>query len=711
MNAAIHPPSATITGQKADSSDAASVLLRTGEDGIAVVRFDRPGSSVNVLDTKTLNALVEILGELDGQSLRGVVFESAKPSVFIAGADLRELAGTQSRAELVDLGQQTFARIAALKGVTVAAIHGACAGGGLELALACDYRVASPERATRIGLPEVNLGLIPAWGGSTRLPRLLGLPRALKVILRGELMPASKAMALGLIDGMAPQERLLVLAGRFVAKGKPRGRNLRRLAWIPAWQAVSALARNSVLKKTRGHYPAALRAIDVAAKSVVRSVPQSLAAEKEVILRLANTEVSKNLIRVFFLQDRAKHLPAPKAKSLRKTAVVGSGVMGSGIAQWFASRGMDVLLRDVDAGQLAQGLQRSEKLFSEARRRGLLSAAEAQAGMDRIIPAEVPVEMKRVDLVVEAALERMELKKEIFADLEERTRPETLLATNTSALSVTEISRGLRHPERVVGLHFFNPVHRMKLVEVVRAELASDVAVDTAVAFVQRIGKLPVVVRDRPGFLVNRILLPYLLEAVRLFEGGAEVRALDESMLDFGMPMGPLRLLDEVGLDVASDVAQTLCAAFPDRMQMPEIFPQVLKAEFKGRKSGKGFYEYRKGRDASVNPVVLELRKRQDKGGLSREELRKRMVLLMINEAARCLEERIVGDPRDVDFAMIMGTGFAPFRGGPLRYADAVGISRITEDLRRLNEAGERQFAPCERLTEMNKQNKTFYGD
>ena len=711
MNAAIHPPSATITGQKADSSDAASVLLRTGEDGIAVVRFDRPGSSVNVLDTKTLNALAEILGKLDGQSLRGVVFESAKPSVFIAGADLRELAGTENRAELVDLGQQTFARIAALKSVTVAAIHGACAGGGLELALACDYRVASPERATRIGLPEVNLGLIPAWGGSTRLPRLLGLPRALKVILRGELMPASKAMALGLIDGMAPQERLLVLAGRFVAKGKPRGRNLRRLAWIPAWQAVSALARNSVLKKTRGHYPAALRAIDVAAKSVVRSIPQSLAAEKEVILRLANTEVSKNLIRVFFLQDRAKHLPAPRAKSLRKTAVVGSGVMGSGIAQWFASRGIDVLLRDVDAGQLAQGLQRSEKLFAEARRRGLLSAAEAQAGMDRIIPAEVPVEMKRVDLVVEAALERMELKKEIFADLEERTRPETLLATNTSALSVTEISRGLRHPERVGGLHFFNPVHRMKLVEVVRAELTSDVAVDTAVAFVQRMGKLPVVVRDRPGFLVNRILLPYLLEAVRLFEAGAEVRALDESMLDFGMPMGPLRLLDEVGLDVASDVAQTLCAAFPDRMQMPEIFPQVLKAEFKGRKSGKGFYEYRKGRDASVNPVVLELRKRQDKGGLAREELRKRMVLLMINEAARCLEERIVGDPRDVDFAMIMGTGFAPFRGGPLRYADAVGIGRITEDLRRLNEAGERQFAPCERLTQMNKQNKTFYGD
>jgi len=308
-------------------------------------------------------------------------------------------------------------------------------------------------------------------------------------------------------------------------------------------------------------------------------------------------------------------------------------------------------------------------------------------------------------------LEKMELKKQIFADLEERTRPETLLATNTSALSVTEIGRGLRHPERVAGLHFFNPVHRMKLVEVVRAELTSDVTVDTAVAFVQRIGKLPVVVRDQPGFLVNRILLPYLLEAVRLFNAGAEVTAIDESMLDFGMPMGPLRLLDEVGLDVASDVAQTLCAAFPDRMQMPGFFSRLLEVRIRGRKTGKGFYEYRNGRVVRVNSAALGLREAEDKAGLSRERLRQRMVLLMINEAARCLEERIVEDPRDVDFAMIMGTGFAPFRGGPLRYADAAGIGRIIEDLRRLNEAGEGQFAPCERLIEMNRQNKTFYGD
>ncbi len=704
-------PSAKTDHAKPPESPARpSVSLCLEENAIAVVRFDRPGSSVNILDTGTLHALAEILGELVSPSLRGVIFESAKPAVFIAGADLKELAGTQDRAALVDLGQQIFSRLAALGCVTVSAIHGACAGGGLELALACDYRVASDARATRIGLPEVNLGLIPAWGGSTRLPRLVGLPRALKVILGANLMPASKARQLGLVDAVCPRERLEFLAKRLVDKGKPAGPR-RHLPWIPAWQVAAVLARKSALKKTRGHYPAALSAIEVVTKACIRSIPQSLAAEKEAILRLAATDVCGNLIRVFFLQERAKHLPAPKAEPIGTTAVIGAGIMGSGIAQWVAARGREVLLRDVGPDELAQGLQRAEKLFSEAQRRRLLSRSEARAGMDRIVPVEVAVPMKSVDLVIEAASEKMPVKTAIFVDLEERVRPETILATNTSALSVTEISRNLQYPARVVGLHFFNPVHRMKLVEVARGEFSSDVAVDTAVAFVQRIGKFPVVVRDRPGFLVNRILLPYLLEAGRLFAGGAEVEALDESMLDFGMPMGPLRLLDEVGLDVAADVGQTLCTAFPDRMQPPGVFAQLLDAGFKGRKSGRGFYEYRGNRVIGINHFALGLREADDKAGLTREQLQERMVLLMINEAARCLEERIVDDPRDVDFAMIMGTGFAPFRGGPLRYADTIGIGRIVESLQRLSRARERQFVPCERLVEMSAHGRKFHGD
>ena len=707
MNATVDD--ATTQVERSGSPDVASpVVVETDEDGIAIVRFDRSGSSVNVFDTATLRHLAAIVKDLDRPRLRGVIFVSSKPAVFIAGADLKELAGTQDRAGLVELGQQIFTRIEALRCPTVAAIHGACAGGGFEMCLACDYRVASDAHATRIGLPEVKLGLIPAWGGSTRLPRLVGLPRALKVILGADLMPSSKARQLGLVDAIGPRERLIFLAKRFVGKGKPRHR-FRHLAWIPAWQAVAALARKSVLKKTRGHYPAAISAIDVVTKAVVRSIPQSLAAEKKAILALAEGDVSSNLIRVFFLQDRAKHLPAPKAASIEKTAVIGSGVMGAGIAQWFAARGKEVLLRDVGPEQLAQGLQRAEKLFSEARRRGILLRFEASAGMDRIVPVEIPSQMRSTDLVVEAASENMQVKKAIFADLEKRVRPDTILATNTSALSVTEISRDLRDPGRVVGLHFFNPVHRMKLVEIARGELSSDFAVDTAVAFVQRIGKLPVVVRDRPGFLVNRILLPYLLEAVRLFVAGAQVEAIDESMLDFGMPMGPLRLLDEVGLDVAADVGETLCRAFPDRMHTPTIFAQLLAADVKGKKTGRGFYEYRNGRVASVNRLATDLREADDKANLTRAQLQERMVLLMINEAARCLEERIVDDPRDVDFGMVMGTGFAPFRGGPLRYADRIGIAKVTEDLERLTRTGERQFAPSDLLIEMTRQEKKFY--
>ena len=697
--------------ERSDQPDAApSVVLQPGEDGIAFIRFDRSGSSVNVLDTLTLRQLEVIVNDLDRRSLRGIIFVSSKPAVFIAGADLKELAATEDRAGLVELGQQIFTRIEALRCVTVAAIHGACAGGGLEISLACDYRVASDAHVTKIGLPEVKLGLIPAWGGSTRLPRLIGLPRALKVILGGDLMPSAKALKLGLVDAIAPPERLTLLAERFVDKGKRR-RSFRHWRWIPAWQTVAALTRKSVLPKTRGHYPAASSAIDVVSKSVVRSIPQSLAAEKKAILALAEGDVSRNLIRLFFLQDRAKHLPAPKAASIEKTAVIGSGVMGAGIAQWFAARGKEVLLRDVGPEQLAQGLHRAEKLFSDAKRRGILSSCEARAGMDRIVPAEIAVQMNSIDLVVEAVSEDMQVKKTIFADLEERVRLDTILATNTSALSIAEISRGLRDPTRLLGLHFFNPVHRMKLVEIARGELTSDLAIDTAVAFVQRIGKLPVVVKDRPGFLVNRILLPYLLEAVRLLVAGAPIEAIDESMLDFGMPMGPLRLLDEIGLDVAGDVGETLCKAFPDRMHTPDVFAQLLADNAKGKKTGRGFYEYRSGRVVGVNRFAISRREADDKASLTREQLQERMVFLMINEAARCLEEGIVDDPRDIDFAMVMGAGFAPFRGGPLRHADHIGITKVTENLERLARSRERQFAPSNLLIEMTRQEKKFYSD
>lgn len=660
---------------------------------MALVHFDRSGSSANLFDSATLRELQSVAGQLTG--VRAVIFVSDKPSVFIAGADLKELSSVEEPEQLIELGQQTFNKVALLRCITVAAIHGACAGGGVEFALACDHRVATNDRVTKIGLPEVQLGLIPGWGGSTRLPRLIGIRRALNVILKGDLMPAGKAHKLGIVDALVPKERLLEAARRIVVRGKRSLPKIGLLTALAEAPIARKLAERTVREKTHGHYPAPLAAIDVVTHALRRSVAESLEAEKTAIVALAKGEVCRNLIRVFFLQERAKRQSAPAARDVEQTAVIGAGVMGSGIAQWLAARGCRVILRDVSTDQLANGLKQAASLFADASKRRLMTRAEAQAGMDRIVPAEIDISLEHVDLVVEAAVERMPLKKEIFRKLEKLTRPETILATNTSALSISELAAELSHPRRVVGLHFFNPVHRMKLVEVVRGDVTSAEALDTAVALVQKIGKFPVVVKDRPGFLVNRILMPYLVEAVLLFEKGASRDEIDEAMLDFGMPMGPLRLLDEVGLDVAADVAKTLSAAFPGRMPMPILFEQMLAAGSKGKKSGKGFYDYRTKEHSHPAPVNHGL---QDK-----------MVLLMINEGARCLEEKIVSDPRDVDFAMILGTGFAPFRGGPLRYADSIGIGKVTEDLQRLAESRDPRFTPCDLLKEMSSSNRQFY--
>jgi len=638
-------------------------------EGIVLAQWDRRDRHANILDSHTLQTLAGHLEEWEQRardgSLRGLIFWSAKPSVFIAGADIRELAQASNPGALVDLGQKTFSRLAALPVPTIAAIHGVCAGGGLELALACTVRIASRDPATRIGFPEVQLGLLPAWGGCTRLPRLVGLSKALAIILGSRLYPGAKAKRLGLVDALVPRERLITQAQTLLARGSfpHRSSHLWDLPFAPI---LAAWARRKVEKLTGGNYPAPLVAIGVVTAAQRHSISDSLAAEKSAILKLAATDACHNLLRVFLLQDRAKHLPAPKARTVRKTAVIGAGVMGSGIAQWIAARGWPVVLRDVGAEPLARGLQRVERLFSQAQKRGLMTATEARAARDRLVPSAGAGSLARVDLVVEAAVERMGVKKALLAALE--IGPETIFATNTSALSITTLAATLPDPSRLVGMHFFNPVHRMKLVEVVRTEFASPEAVDTVVAFTQAIGKFPVIVRDSPGFLVNRLLLPYLLEAVRTFEGGVDMMEIDRTLREFGMPMGPLRLLDEIGLDVAAEVGKTLCGAFPDRLQMPTLL-ENLDPSLRGRKSGLGFYRYKNGHVAGVNPKLSNRRSPQ----VAPDDLAARLLRPLIEEAARCLDEKVVADPETIDFAMIMGTGFAPFRGGPLRTADAEG--------------------------------------
>ncbi len=733
-----------------------NVRLTIRDDGVCVITFDRPGSSANIFDARTLIELDEELAFIERQTrIKGVILTSAKKSIFVAGLDLSTLTDGASPEEvraIIERGQAVMNRLAALPIPTVAAIHGAALGGGCEVCLACDYRLASPDRATKIGLPETSIGLLPGWGGSTRLPRLIGLPKALDIILAGKTLAAKQALKLGLVDELAPAESLIAAATRKLRAGKPH----RPSHWFVNSALAAALitprARKDVLRKTRGHYPAVLKALEVVTRGITKSVADSLALERDGILELAQTSACQNLIRVFFLQDRAKkrtvasailadvepgilpggqtvnrtkaadHLNAPSAshadpggkmadatKPVARTAVIGAGIMGAGIAQWISARHFPVILRDINTEQVAKGMSSIGKLYRDGVKRHAFTAVEARDGLDRIQPAPVEVPLRQTDLVIEAAVESMELKKKIFARLDEVTARDTILATNTSALSITELAAATRHPERVVGLHFFNPVHRMQLVEVIAARQTSPEVLQRAVRFTQQIGKLPVVVKDSPGFLVNRILMPYLVEAGQLFEDGASVTDLDEAMLDFGMPMGPMRLLDEVGLDVALHVAETLAKSFSERLRVPESIREMVKAGLLGRKSGCGYYQHGKAKEPVPNPQAAAFVRGDKARALSRETLQERMVLLMVNEAARCLEEQVVTDPADVDFAMIMGTGFAPFHGGPLRYTDALSAARLAGVMNHHVASGTAHLAPCALLAEMAGRGAKFY--
>lgn len=654
-------------------------------DGAAVITFDRPDKSANVIDSEFLDELETALRAVRRYEVSGLVFLSSKPSVFVAGADLASLGEVRGPelAALVERGQRLFSEIASLGIPTVAAIHGACLGGGVELALVCDHRLASDDPATKLGFPETQLGLLPAWGGSTRLPRLIGLPKALDLVLSGKQIVAKHARKLGLIDEVVPKERMTARALALLNEAPPR-RKSHFLTNNPlAARVIAFLTKRKLRAKTRGNYPAPLAALEVMGHGswvAGGDLEESFARERVAFVRLAETEAARHLLRLFFLQEKAKHyrhdvsIDRKSLPSVERTAVIGAGVMGAGIAQTFAARGFPVVLADLDPVRVAAGMKSVSKLFDEAVERRIFTAHEARRKLDLVVPTAERVPL-RSDLVVEAAVEDLEVKKTIFADLCARTSPETILATNTSALSVTELAKaeGLTHPERVLGLHFFNPVSRMKLVEIVTTELTSPEVVERTLAFVRALGKTPVVVKDSPGFLVNRVLMPYLIEAGRLVESGVPVAAIDEAMLDFGMPMGPLRLLDEIGLDVATHVAETMVAAFGERFAPPLLLADLVRADHLGKKSGRGFYRHERGKEGIPETFAVPLREVPDGTDLSA-----RLNGLMVEEAKRCLAEGLVRDAGTIDLALILGIGYAPFRGGPLGSAtnDQLSVTR-----------------------------------
>jgi 3-hydroxyacyl-CoA dehydrogenase/enoyl-CoA hydratase/3-hydroxybutyryl-CoA epimerase len=693
----------------------------TLEDGIFLLTFDRPDSAANIFDFDTLSELESHLDALASpeHKARGLIITSAKPSIFIAGADLFSIRkmNVEEMKTFIQRGQGVFNKLAALPFPTAAAVHGAALGGGYEICLACDWRVASTDDATRLGLPETKLGIIPAWGGCTRLPRLLSVPKALDIILGGQVLKARHALRVGLVDEVVPREHLVIAARRWLERGKHE-RTFAHSAPVNAVvdAVIAPKARHDVQRKTHGDYPAVEKALEVILKgSSSWDEADSLEREREAVAGLINTETTKQLMNLFFAQERAKKFSVPDAPKdtppVKRTAVIGAGVMGSGIAQWLSANDLPVILRDLDAARVAAGMGNIAGLYASAVRKRLFSEREARVGRDLISPADTEVSLKQVDLVIEAASENMEVKKSIFGRLDELVRPDAILATNTSALSISELAASTKDPSRVVGLHFFNPVHRMQLVEVIMGSKTSPAVGQRTLRFAQRIGKMPVVVKDSPGFLVNRILVPYLVEAGALFWNGADIKDVDSAMLGFGMPMGPLRLVDEVGADVALEVAATLAAAFPTRMRVPDVLPALQGTNAIGRKMGRGFYKYRKGSEASVNKEAMKLRPPGVQKSPPRAEIQQRLVLLIINEAARCLEERVVSSATEVDLAMVLGTGFPPFLGGPLRYADSVALPKVADDLTRFAETAGPHYAPCGLIRDLAKSGKRFYED
>lgn len=690
--------------------------LEARASGVAILWFDDPARKVNLLDANALTSLRRAYEALEKRANasfpRALIVTSGKEGRFIAGADVAEFerlasaAETEAKAKDAQLLFEDFAR---LPYPTVAAIGGACLGGGTEWALALRHRVASDSRDVSIGLPEVRLGILPGFGGTVRLPRLIGFVPALSMMVSGRALDSRRARAAGLVDDVLPAPRFVeravewteaLLANPHAPRRRAPSLLHRALQAVPPFRAYAlGQARKQVIAETGGHYPAPLEIIRVAGANWGRPTAEAFKTERKAVAKLLFTPESAHLRRLFTLTERAKRVPtADRARGVASAGVLGAGTMGGEIAYLMSMRGVRVRLRDIKTEPLLHSLAHAGSLFDREKSRRRMTRAEVERAMARIGAVLTLEGFQRSDLIVEAVVEDLGVKQGIFRDLEGRVEDRCVFATNTSSLSVAAMAKGLRRPERVVGMHFFNPVTRMPLVEVIRTDATDAAALETVLALTRRLGKTPVLVRDAPGFLVNRILMPYLAEAVGFVERGESVRVVDRALRGFGMPLGPLELLDEIGLDVARKVAHVLGDAFGARMPSVALIDRLAGEGALGKKSGLGFYRYERGKRGSVNPSLGAAT--GERASTSTAEITDRMVDAMINEAALSLDDRVVDDPNDVDLAMILGTGFPPFRGGLLRHADAVGVGTIVERLTRRQQSGA-PYGPCGRLQRM----------
>ena len=705
--------------------------FRIGSEGVGRIVFDDPVRSHNVLTEEVMGRLDAVLAQAEDAvaqgALRVLLVESGKPRSFIAGADVDAIAGVTGAREGMDAaraGQAVFSRLAGLPVPTVAAVRGVCLGGGVELALACDWRVAADDD-TRMGLPEVQLGILPAWGGTTRLPRLVGLRAALGLVLSGKPVGAGKCRRIGLVDQVFPAEqfedRSLTFAmgladgdGSKKKRRRPRGPLDRFLDGVPLGRAVVLrIARRQVLRRTGGRYPAPLKVLEVLRKGGGRSLAAGLEMEARAAGELLVSPACGNLLFLFRLRERARKGPwadGGVAKPARRLAVIGAGVMGGGIAQLAAFRDIPARMKDIRHEAVAGGLAHARALFDGAVRRRKLRRREAERKMALVSGGLDWAGLRQAGVVVEAVVERIDVKRAVLAETEAAMDPEGVLATNTSSLSVNQMAMALSRPGRFAGMHFFNPVHKMPLVEVVRGEATHPDTVETIAALAARLGKVPVVVGDGPGFLVNRVLGVCLNEAGHMLGEGMDARAVERAWTGFGMPMGPYRLIDEVGIDVAAHAGAALGEAFGERMRPAPALVALAEAGRLGRKGGRGFYLYRKGRQRGFDAGVYgDMGLGAPRGRASASEVVERLVLAMVNEAGRALEEGIVASAGEVDLAMVMGTGFPPFLGGPLKYADDRGTRDVLAGLEALRERFGVRFRPCGAVAKLGASGEGFH--
>lgn len=701
------------------SPEVTSAFRIEPQGGVAVLWFDLPGEKVNKLSTTVMEELDRVLDELQSSEMKRLLVASSKPNNFIAGADVNEFLQVRSpeQAEaFVRFGHGVFAKLARLPQISVAVINGPCFGGGTELALNCDYRVMSDHPKARIGLPEVRLGVFPAWTGTTRLPRLIGIPAALDIILQGKSLDARKARRVGLVDEVVPDPILMQVARQFALRqqSKRSDKSDRTHFYIEgnplSRKLIFEKARRAVLQETKGNYPAPLKVLEVMETGFSKGYEAGLRAEAREVSRLVLGEVAQNLIRLFFMTEAAKKDRGGTPRPVHKAGVLGAGLMGGGIAQIIADQAeIPVRVKDVNWKALSGGLQSAARVFHKQVERKRLSRAEMARKMALITVTTEWEGFQSADLLIEAVLEKLEVKQEVLREFESIAPAVAVFATNTSSIPIGRIAADSQRPQNVVGMHFFSPVDKMPLVEVIAGAQTSPDTVATVSSFARKLGKTVVVCNDAPGFIVNRLLGPYINEASLLLLEGNSIESIDEAMVRFGMPLGPLALLDEVGLDVAGKVAQVVSEAFGDRIPPSKLVPKLLADNRLGKKNARGVYRWEDGKSTEPDPEIYRLFGIQNPRPGNAAEMVDRMVLGMVNEAAMLLDEKVASSAADVDLAMILGTGFPPFRGGLLRYADSLGVASLAKRLEQQAAKHGPRFHPTEPLRRLAADGSSFY--